>query len=64
MGKVEGAAGKIVVDGEGDHRDVGAIAHEHAFTFLGAVLFFVGAALLLPDMTRMSEPAASPSQGR
>ena len=35
------------------------VAAANAFTFLGAVLFFVGAAMLLPDMGRTKEPAAA-----
>jgi hypothetical protein len=32
------------------------VAAANAFTFLGAVLFFVGAAMLLPDLGRTAEP--------
>ncbi|MEX1295526.1 MAG: YrhK family protein [Candidatus Limnocylindrales bacterium] len=32
------------------------VAAANAFTFLGAVCFFVGALMLMPDMTRANEP--------
>ena len=35
------------------------VAAANAFTFLGAVLFFVGAAMLLPDLGRAAEPEAA-----
>ena len=35
------------------------VAAANAFTFLGAVCFFLGAGMLLPDVGRSAEPAAS-----